>query len=460
MERKYILIISHDVVGTQMAGPGIRYYHLARVLSKEFQVTLAVPHEKTPEFPISSFRIRQYTRGDWVSISPLIDEAMVVVLPSDIASDFPNLAHSQIPLVVDGYDPLLAECLFLHQSLPLAEQHFHWQRRMYDLNQQYLIGDFFLCASERQRDWWLGLLEANGRINPYTLNEDPSLRSLIDVVAFGLPESPLQYTRRVIRSIWHGIRETDKVILWGGGLWPWLDPLTAIRAIAKVREHRQDVCLVFPGIRHPNPLVGETPTHNKAAIQLATDLALLNKAVFFGDWIPYADWANVLLESDLALSLHYDTLETRLAFRSRMLEYIWGGLPVVATKGDATSELVEKYDLGILVDYEDTGQVAEAIVHLLDTPHATFKEPFERARQDLTWEQAAQPLIKFCHNPMRSPDKVAIGNNLGSPYYMSQIKQQKDLIDKLQGLVDRYEKSRIIRFRRWLYRIRRDIGWL
>ncbi len=42
-----LLILSHDVVGSQMAGPGIRYYHLARVLARELPVTLAVPGHST-----------------------------------------------------------------------------------------------------------------------------------------------------------------------------------------------------------------------------------------------------------------------------------------------------------------------------------------------------------------------------------------------------------------------------
>lgn len=43
--QEHILIISHDVVGRQMAGPGIRYFHLARVLAREFAVVLAVPEK-------------------------------------------------------------------------------------------------------------------------------------------------------------------------------------------------------------------------------------------------------------------------------------------------------------------------------------------------------------------------------------------------------------------------------
>ena len=432
-----VLIISHDVVGKQMAGPGIRYYHLARVLSREFNVTLAVPHEQALELTDVGFQTGCYKRGDWGSIMGLVDKARVVIMPSDIASDFPQLSQIQTPLVIDGYDPLLAEWLFLHQSMPITEQHFHWKRRMRELTQQYLMGDFFLCASERQRDWWLGLLEANGRINPFTLSRDTSLRSLIDVVAFGLPEISPQKTRQVIKSVWPGIKETDKVILWGGGLWPWLDPLTAIRAAAKVWKYRQDIRLIFPGTRHPNPMLGNIPSHNQAAIQLAQEFNLLDKAVFFGEWIPYTDWANVLLESDLALSLHYDTLETRLAFRSRMLEYIWGSLPMVATKGDATSDLVSKYGLGMVVDYEDVNQVAEAILKLLDTPRSMFKEQFDTAQKALSWEQTAQPLIGFCRNPYQAMDRAAIKGKLGNPFYMRQDSYIKSRIMKLIKKVKR-----------------------
>ncbi len=43
--KKYVLIISHDIISAQMAGPGIRYYHLAEVLSHKFNVLLAIPNE-------------------------------------------------------------------------------------------------------------------------------------------------------------------------------------------------------------------------------------------------------------------------------------------------------------------------------------------------------------------------------------------------------------------------------
>ena len=59
-----------------------------------------------------------------------------------------------------------------------------------------LLGDAFLCASDRQRDHWLGALAALGRLSPDVYADDPTLRSLVAVVPFGL-DPPL---RRLCRT--------------------------------------------------------------------------------------------------------------------------------------------------------------------------------------------------------------------------------------------------------------------
>lgn len=440
-----------------MAGPGIRYYHLARVLGQEFDVRLATPDEVTSSVPERGFHVVRYTRHQWTSIEPWVNWAEIVIFPTDIASDFPQIGKTDAFLVVDGYDPLLAEWLALNCSQASDEQEPPWRQRMRDLGQQYLLGDFFMCASERQRDWWLGALEASGRVNPYTFGDDPSLRRLVDVVPFGLAKERPRGSSGALEEIWPDIAPEDKVILWGGGLWPWLDPLTAVRAIERVREEHQDVRLIFPGTKHPNPWMKGIPTHNEATRQTARELGLMDKGVFFGDWVPYEEWPNVLLGSDVALTLHYDTLETRLAFRSRVLDYIWAGLPIVTTRGDATSDLVDEYGLGAIVDFEDVDGVAEAILHLLDSPREALSEQFAEARETLTWERAAQPLMAFCRRPRRAPDKLAMGDELGNPFYTQERRRLVGERDRWRQLAHRYEEGRFIRTMRWLDRVRQKL---
>ena len=398
-----VLIISHDVVGSRMAGPGIRYWELAQALAQHFPVILAAPG--TVDLPGADSELYSYSMDDPQSLDAALQRATVAVLCGDVLQRFPTLQDSGLPLVVDGYDPHPLETLALFAGSPEQEALHLVRERILQL--QCRAGDFFLCASERQRDWWLGLLEAAGRINVHTYGQDPSLRQLVDTVPFGLPSSTLDHWEQVLKGVWPGIEPYDRVILWGGGLWQWLDPMTAIRAMARVREQRPDVKMVFPGTRHPNrEAVPEMPVVRQAK-ELAEQLGLANRCVFFGDWVPYGEWPDYLYESDVAISLHLDTVETRLAFRSRVLDYIWAGLPMVLTRGDATSELVEAYGLGEIVEYEDVEMVSRALLKLLDVAPSRLVSAFDKARQALTWERAAAPLVAFCHNPQRAADKVA-----------------------------------------------------
>jgi len=169
------------------------------------------------------------------------------------------------------------------------------------------------------------------------------------------------------------------VLVWGGGLWTWLDPLTAIRAVAKVAPQRPDVRLIFPATKRPNALLANIPTHNESARALARDLRLLNTVVYFGDWTPYEDWLSLLCECDIALSLGRETYESRLAFRSRIPDYIAAALPIIATRGDASSDLIAQYGLGELVAVEDVDGVASAMLQLLARPRSDFVEAFAAA---------------------------------------------------------------------------------
>ena len=450
MQSPRLLIISHDVVGASMAGPGIRYYHLARVLAQHVPTTLIAP-EQTPPAALAQgpgahepFAQATYRRRQWASIAGFVAQADVCLFPSDIADEFPQLANSAACLVVDGYDPLMAEWLALSGAAPAEERRRAWQARMLALARQHQSGDFYLCASERQRDWWLGLLEAAGRINPATFDADPALRRLVDVVPYGLPSGPLPAPQPVIKGVWPGISAGDRLLLWGGGLWPWLDPLTAIRAVAMLRPRHPQLKLLFPGTRHPNQAMAGMPNQVERAKALAGELGVLENGVHFGDWLPYGLWPHVLQECDVALTLHFDTVETRLAFRSRVLEYIWAGLPVVATGGDATSDLIARYDLGVITPEGDGEAVAAAIDRLLNEPRAARAAHFAAARAALDWEHAAAPLVRYCLHPQRAPDRQP-----GAPYYdpLAALRQERD---EWRDLAEAYAGGRAMRVLNWV----------
>ncbi len=396
-----VLIISHDVVDARMAGPGIRYRELARVLARHFPVTLAAPGAGHLPFDVWS-----YQRDRWDSLAAIANRADVIVACGDTLADFPELAELGTPLVMDGYDPHTLEALALWSGEAFQVQAERHRARLGIVRRQCQAGDFFICASERQRDWWLGFLEQQGRINPHTYAHDPSLRRLIDVVPYGLRAEPPQPGQPALRGEWPGLGPDDPIVLWGGGLWEWLDPLTALRAVRRLADGEQpSIRLVFPGTRHPSPDVPDMPMR-KRAMALADELELTDRHAFFGDWVPHRDWPSVLLESNVGLSLHSDTVEARLAYRSRVLDYVWAGLPMVVTRGDAISQVVQSHELGAVVDYEDDVAVAHAIMTLLERPRSAWRDQFSRAQAKMTWESAAEPLIEFCRGPHRAADRL------------------------------------------------------
>jgi hypothetical protein len=140
---------------------------------------------------------------------------------------------------------------------------------------------------------------------------------------------------------------------------------------------------------------------------LSDELGLTDRHVFFHDWIPYHERENYLLEADLGLSLHLDHVETRFAFRNRVLDYIWAGLPMVTTEGDTASELVQQHQLGAVVRYQDVDGLARAILNLLATPglKATLAPRFADVARAFYWKQTTRPLVEFCCSPRLAPDR-------------------------------------------------------
>ncbi len=255
-------------------------------------------------------------------------------------------------------------------------------------------GDAFICASEAQRDLWLGYLGALGRITVDRYQHDPSLEELITVVPFGIDSDPPAATNPALKGVVPGIRETDKVLLWGGGIWNWFDPLTLIRAVGRISEKRDDVKLYFLGVKHPNPDIPEMQMAGQA-VALAQELSLLDRVVFFNhDWVRYEERANYFLDADVGVSTHFASVETRFAFRTRILDYFWAGLPTVTTGGDVLAALVESSNLGRTVAPGDVDGWAATLEAVLgdDDELARIKANIESVRAELLWPRVIEPL--------------------------------------------------------------------
>lgn len=401
-KRKHILVVSDDFVDVSMGGVGVRNWELSHALASHCKVTLAIPNES--KLTSDTVMIRRYNREakDLLSIAQSAD---VILIQGFVLHFQPYLAQLKKPLAVDLYVPSLLESLVWHDRsdwntwIPEYEEYIRVQHVL--LRQ----GDFFFCASERQREYWLGWLHSEKRINPHTFRQDPTLRSLIDVVPFGIPASPPASVPAVLKGVHRDIKSTDKVLLWSGGLWDWLDPLTLIRAVAEMVPQHPEIKLYFLGTEHPNPVVRGMRMAGQAR-ELSQQLGLLDHHIFFGDWTPYKDRGRYLSEADLAVVTYPDHIETHFSFRTRVLDCIWAGLPVISTQGDTLSEWIATHGIGRVVPPNDVSALSAAILGLLESKGSpAMDQAFRNLRGLLQWDLVAQPLIQFCLKPYLAPDK-------------------------------------------------------
>jgi len=392
-----VLLAAPVSIAEQRTGPAIRYWEFARVLSAELAVTLLVPNRDHPTHP--GFAVRA-CEGDELEV--LLDEHSVIVVQGPALQYYPQiipvLARGSHYLVADLYDPISLEQLEIDRGGEIGR----WLHLEYLalLNEQLRIGDFFLCSSERQRDYWLGALNALGRVNHDTY-DGAELRQLIDVVPFGLPTRTPQRGEPVLKGVVPGIMHGDRVILWGGGMWSWLDPLTPIQAMRHVVNRQPRARLVFfESRRQPSDMLIR-------AKQLAAEMQLLGRHVFFAQWQPPEQWETCLLEADIGLSFHHANVETHFSFRTRLLDYVWTGLPIVTATGDVMSEEVARRGLGYAVRPGDAQALSDALLALLDEPDARDRRQgaFRKFAAQYRWQHVVEPLLHYCRQPWRAGDR-------------------------------------------------------
>ncbi|RPF25910.1 glycosyltransferase family 4 protein [Georgenia muralis] len=396
-----VLVVTLDTLAERMAGPAIRAWEISAALAAEHPVRLVTFGACSR--PGEGFATRHVSVEDFRAE---VDGADVVIIQGFVAQTFPWLQTCPQHIVVDLYDPFHLESLEVERYRPTPERHASLANALRELHAQAARGDLFLCASEKQRDLWLGHLAAAGRINPETYDADPSLENLVTVVPFGTAPTPPVRQARAIKEVTPGIGAADKVVLWGGGIYNWFDPVTVVRAIDDVRRRVPEVRLYFLGMKHPNPDVPEMAMATRTR-EVSDSLGLTGTHVFFNeDWVEYSRRADYLLDADIGVSTHFQHIETAFSFRTRILDYLWARLPIVCSEGDTFGALVEQEGLGAAVPSEDPKRLADELVRLLedDERRTEVRANVARVAARYTWPVVLAPLLEYCREPYRAAD--------------------------------------------------------
>jgi hypothetical protein len=455
-----VAIISPSEIREHMLGPSLRYEALARVIGAQQPVTLITPNADAPGHPLYTTRhvARTEQWAEIIATHPVLVTQGYTLVGNTVLQ---QLVDKHRPaLAIDTYSPIAVEALAVADPAESNAAQEAADLSTYALTQQLRVADFLFCANERQRDYYLGLLTTLGRISVRRYQEDPSFRRLIDVVPFGLDGEAPQPGPPLLKGVHPAIPVDSKLLLWFGGIWNWLDADSVVRAFAAIAADYPAARLVFvtnavtgtPGFSHEAHLRART---------LAETLGLLDRQVIFHGPVASAMRGALLLEADIGLCFNRDSLETRLAYRTRTIDYIWAGLPMILGAGDDLGERVAGAGLGHALAPGDVAGLSRAMSEMLsDARWRERRAPFfDALRREMAWTRVLQPLAAFCREPRKAYDSRTFENLRADPGPAERIAElnlelgrQRGEVHRLHSHIHALENGRVMRLMTGLQR--------
>ncbi|MEO1367621.1 MAG: glycosyltransferase, partial [Acidobacteriota bacterium] len=182
------------------------------------------------------------------------------------------------------------------------------------------------------------------------------------------------------------------------------------KAIEQARDEPWTLLL----IRNPNP---GTPQKLFADVEdWCRGRGLWDTRVRALDWVPSARRYDLLRDVDLMIATHRLSLETRLSLRTRFLDALAAGCPVITSEGGAMSRLLVEENAGWVVPEGESEAVLRALREALDDPGR--KQPgVDRLIRRFSWDRVLEPLVTFCHEPSidASKDEFAVSLSTQAP---------------------------------------------
>jgi glycosyltransferase involved in cell wall biosynthesis len=366
-----VVIHTPDVVGDRMAGPGIRAWHLAREISRHLPATLIArsEHDEGDSEPALFARIgpehslRVVTHG-----TEEAREAMraATVLVGQPARGFRRRRREQ-RIVYDMFDPNVLELRELYGAAPSLRQRIHLAAEWWRLSEALMRADLLVCAAARQRHFYERLQAGDA---PWI------------TVPFGVDMAEVRGCEK----------PRDNIIVWGGGVWEWLDPATAVEATLRVNQQGIRAKLLFLGRARPNRNLIDRRRDDRFQLLLDRGEGHVDANA---DWVPYHERLAWLRAGKIAIMLHRRTAEAEYSIRTRLFDALAAATPVIATAGGFAADLVERERIGIVVPPEETEAVADAIRKLLtdDEIYSSCVENIERVRPRFAWDIVTRPLV-------------------------------------------------------------------
>lgn len=244
---------------------------------------------------------------------------------------------------------------------------------------QLTHSDLFIARSHVERTTLIANLAAYGLLTPQDLGRSRQLEHRITTIPIGYSTTALHTAYRPAET---GHRRGE--VLWTGGLWTFMDPVAAVRAVATARAGGVDVGLRFLHAA-PHP---DTDAVCAEVTGVAEDLAIADHVVLHTDPVRHADRDRYLRHAAGLICLARPGIENQTCVRLRARDSRLYGLTLLVDPFGATATELGADGLAVAVDPDDPDTIAGYLALLISD-----RPPRPVTPQEWAYEHTTEPLV-------------------------------------------------------------------
>ena len=411
---KSCLVISYGPIPTpqyqKVEGGGMRAWGLAEGLkSHGVDVTVGI-NNSFPQELKEHEGVRLVNWGQNQQFADLLNSYDAVLVSYTMGSDSVFIAehiNDSVQLILDAYVPIYVE-VSARESQDIDTEYSNYMSDITRFNKVLRRGDYFLCANEAQKTFYIGVLSSLGIINPRSYREDRIL-----IAPFGIHDLPAKAEHNPYAKL--GIKSSNFIALWFGGLYPWFRIQELLDAVLELSKNPSFKFVVVGGKNpfNPNP---DFSKQYEVALSFAKDHGLLDRSVFFVDWVDFDDRINWFKNASTVVSLNQPGQENGFSWRTRVMDFVWGEVPILTNGGDPLSDDLIKAGAAVKLDRLTAKEIIGKLESLQKTPSllGSVRKKVVQLKPGYFWQNIMKPvseLIKAGATPYS--DELAYKKKLG-----------------------------------------------
>ncbi len=335
---KSCLVVTYGPVPTAqyqtVEGGGMRAWGLAKgLVANGIDVTVAVNNS----FPQEAHSYEGVSLVNWgldnqfAELINSFDSVIISYCMGDPSVFVVDNISDDIQLILDVYVPIYVE-VSARESENTEQEYKNYFADLARHNHVLRRGDYFLCASQTQKIFYTGVLSSLGIVNPRSYRESRLL-----ILPFGIHNTPALSSKNPYSAL--GIdSKKDKTVLWFGGMYPWFRADEFLKAVAQLSTEDSSYKFVIVGGKNPFNPNPDFSRQYELAHEFAKSNDLLDKNLFFVDWVDFNERINWYRHADFVISINQPGEENIFSWRTRVMDYVWGEVVTLTNGGDPLSE--------------------------------------------------------------------------------------------------------------------------